>query len=173
MLKFLLHFFFYCFFCSSFLNLGSGITSVNMRVPAKTRTAPIQWSVVNGLLKYTIDKIRLTNFLRVTTRVTVSALHSAVRMNTERIQIYLRAVLRRNVVTIGLKPPTTSLASTKCKKKKTLHPLKLVKNNFLYIKQAQININCGQYSKWFWGHNKLTVLIHHKFVLFSFTLYRT
>ena len=65
------------------------MTSVNMKVPMKTNAAPRQWDAVNGFWKYRMDSIRLMNLRSVTTSVTVKALHSVVRMNTERIQMYL------------------------------------------------------------------------------------
>ena len=45
--------------------------SEKRRVPPKTRPVPSQWYGVKGLLKYMMEKRRLRNFLRVTTRVTV------------------------------------------------------------------------------------------------------
>lgn len=72
-------------------SLTLDIVSVKTRVPPKTRKVPIQWYTVNGLLKYTIEKISDTNFRNVTTRVTVNEAHSVVRTNTDLMHIYLRA----------------------------------------------------------------------------------
>ena len=67
-------------------------TSVYSSVPRKTTAVPIQCQTVKGFWKYHTETMRLRNFLRVTTRVTVSDAHSVVRMNTPRMHTYLRAV---------------------------------------------------------------------------------
>lgn len=105
----------YSFF-SAFLN-RRGSTSVNIRVPANTRTAPIQCWTVNGFLKYTIDRMRLTNFLRVTTSVTVRALHSDVNINTDRIHMYLEKWVKECQNKMG-KAGANVKVKTLCKKPK-------------------------------------------------------
>jgi len=54
--------------------------SVNIKVPENTKNVPSQCMKVNSFLKYTIEKSRLTNFRSVTTNVTVSDVHSVVRI---------------------------------------------------------------------------------------------
>ena len=44
--------------------------------------------MVKGFWKYQMEKMRLRNFLSVTTRVTVRLAHSVVRTNTDEIQTY-------------------------------------------------------------------------------------
>ena len=66
-------------------------TSVYSSVPRKTTAVPTQCQTVKGFWKYHTETMRLRNFLRVTTRVTVSDAHSVVRMNTPRMHTYLRA----------------------------------------------------------------------------------
>ena len=50
---------------------------------------------MKGFWKYQIEKMRLRNFLRVTTRVTVRLAHSVVRTNTEAMQTYCVVTLAR------------------------------------------------------------------------------
>ena len=57
-----------------------------MAVPPNTSTVPSQWVIVNGLLKYQMLKSSETNFLKVTTKVTVKDEHSVVRTNTAFMQ---------------------------------------------------------------------------------------
>lgn len=64
-------------------------TSVYSSVPRKTTAVPSQCHTVKGFWKYITEMIRLRNFRRVTTRVTVSEAHSVVRMNTPRMHTYL------------------------------------------------------------------------------------
>lgn len=72
------------------------MVSVNIRVPPNTNEVANQCSAVNGLPKYTIEKIRETNLRNVTTKVTVREVHSVVRMKTERMQIYHGRAKERN-----------------------------------------------------------------------------
>jgi hypothetical protein len=69
------------FFCNGLdtaaLNLST--TSVNIKVPENTKNVPSQCAKVNSLLKYTIEKSKLTNFRSVTTNVTVRDVHSVVK----------------------------------------------------------------------------------------------
>ena len=65
-------------------------TSVYSRVPRKTTPVPTQCHEVKGFWKYMMEKMRLRNFLRVTTSVTVSEAHSVVRMKTPRMHTYLK-----------------------------------------------------------------------------------
>ena len=60
--------------------------SEKMAVPPNTSTVPSQWVIVNGLLKYQMLKSSETNFLKVTTKVTVKDEHSVVRTNTALMQ---------------------------------------------------------------------------------------
>lgn len=69
-------------------------TSVYIKVPMKTNKVPRQCHRVNGFWKYRMEKMRLTNLRRVTTSVTVSEVHSVVRMNTPRMHTYLEDWLR-------------------------------------------------------------------------------
>ena len=64
-------------------------TSVYISVPMKTNKVPSQCHRVNGFWKYKMEKMRLTNLRRVTTRVTVREVHSVVRMKTPRMHTYL------------------------------------------------------------------------------------
>lgn len=70
-------------------------TSVYIRVPMKTNKVPSQCHRVKGFWKYRMEKMRLTNLRRVTTRVTVREAHSVVRMKTPRMHTYLWGALRR------------------------------------------------------------------------------
>lgn len=63
-------------------------TSVYRSVPKKTTAVPIQCQTVKGFWKYMMEKMRLKNFLKVTTKVTVSDAHSVVRMKTPRMHTY-------------------------------------------------------------------------------------
>lgn len=69
-------------------------TSVYIKVPMNTNKVPRQCHRVNGFWKYRMEKMRLTNLRRVTTSVTVSEVHSVVRMNTPRMHTYLEDWLR-------------------------------------------------------------------------------
>lgn len=69
-------------------------TSVYIKVPMNTNKVPRQCHKVNGFWKYRMEKMRLTNLRRVTTSVTVSEVHSVVRMNTPRMHTYLEDWLR-------------------------------------------------------------------------------
>lgn len=69
-------------------------TSVYIKVPMKTNNVPSQCHRVNWFWKYNMEKMRLTNLRRVTTRVTVRDVHSVVRMNTPRMHTYLEERLR-------------------------------------------------------------------------------
>ena len=66
---------------------------VNKNVPRKTSIVPIQCQNVNGLPKYTIEIIKLTNLRNVVTNVTVSDVHSVVNTNTLLMQTYCVNVL--------------------------------------------------------------------------------
>lgn len=88
---------------SAFFSLRSGPrravrtllhTSVYSRVPRKTTAVPNQCQAVKGFWKYMMEKMRLRNFLSVTTRVTVSEAHSVVRMKTPRMQTYLKKLVK-------------------------------------------------------------------------------
>ncbi|KAF3855046.1 hypothetical protein F7725_023101 [Dissostichus mawsoni] len=65
-------------------------TSVYSSVPRKTTAVPTQCHVVKGFWKNMMEMMRLRNFLRVTTRVTVSEAHSVVRMKTPLMHTYLK-----------------------------------------------------------------------------------
>ena len=78
----------YSDFLSSLLARIMAGRSENMRVPPNTRPVPSQWYTVKGFWKYQMLKMRLRNFLRVTTRVTVRLAHSVVSTNTDEMQTY-------------------------------------------------------------------------------------
>ena len=62
--------------------------SANNAVPVNTRAVASQCVGVKGLWKYMMEKMRLANFLSVTTNVTTKEGHSVVKVNTPRIQTY-------------------------------------------------------------------------------------
>lgn len=90
-------------FYSAFFSLTAGPrravctllhTSVYSRVPRKTTAVPTQCQSVKGFWKYIMEKMRLRNLRSVTTRVTVSEVHSVVRMKTPRMQTYLKKLVK-------------------------------------------------------------------------------
>lgn len=75
-------------------------TSVKMSVPAKTRNVPVQCCKVKGFWKYRMENTRDMNFRRVSTRVTVRAVHSEVSLNTEPTHRYLKRVVKEGRVQV-------------------------------------------------------------------------
>ena len=67
--------------------------SEKRRMPPNTSPVPIQCRPVKGFWKYQMEKRTLMNFLMVRTREAVRLVHSVVRTNTEKMQMYWRQTL--------------------------------------------------------------------------------